>query len=234
MHADEAGRPHLLLVRTGAQDFREYLLRSLAAHYRIHLVLSVEPPWQRPYVHGWTVVPDTLDTAAMVATARAVHDRDPVRGVLCWDESRIPQAAAIAAALGLPGGDVDAIGRCRDKHLTRLALGAAGVPQPRSVQVERLEDALAAAARIGYPVVLKPHNLVSSMGVARVDTPADLPGHFADIRGIPIPELPDYQARVLIEECLLGEEISVDAAVHGGEVYPLVLARKRIGYPRER
>src|SRR4029079_7443904 len=36
---------------------------------------------------------------------------------------------------------------------------------------------------------------------------------------------------VLVEEYLTGEEISVDAAVHGGRPLPLFLARKEVVYP---
>ncbi|MDQ1584764.1 MAG: cyanophycin synthetase, partial [Actinomycetota bacterium] len=43
-----------------------------------------------------------------------------------------------------------------DKELTTRLLAAAGLPVPRSVSVRSVEQALAAARRIGYPVVCKP------------------------------------------------------------------------------
>jgi len=43
-----------------------------------------------------------------------------------------------------------------DKSLTNTLLGAAGLPVPRSELVRRVEDAVAAAGRMGYPVVVKP------------------------------------------------------------------------------
>jgi cyanophycin synthetase len=43
-----------------------------------------------------------------------------------------------------------------DKELTNRLLAAAGLPVPRSVSVRELDDALAAARRIGFPVVVKP------------------------------------------------------------------------------
>ena len=36
---------------------------------------------------------------------------------------------------------------------------------------------------------------------------------------------------MLVEECLTGPEVSVDAAVHAGEVLPMFTARKEVGYP---
>jgi len=231
MHADDAARPLLLVVRTGQRDFREYLLSSISSRYRVHMIMGVEPTWELDYISGWTIVEQSLDAPTMVAAAKGVNAREHVDGVLCWDETRILASAHVAAALGLPGGNPEAIIRCRDKHLTRVALDAAGVPQPRSRQVDSLDDALATAEQFGYPVVIKPRDLALSIGVVKVDTPEELTTHFARTSTLKVTELPDYRPPVLLEEFVSGEEISVDSAVHNGQVFPLVLARKEIGFP---
>ncbi|HEY0698314.1 MAG TPA: ATP-grasp domain-containing protein, partial [Micromonospora sp.] len=195
------------------------------------MFLGFEATWEREYVTGWTVLTDTLDTDAMVATARRLHETDPFDGVLCWDESRIVQATRVAAELGLPGVADEVTARVRDKHLTRQALAAGGVPQPGSVRVDTLTEALAAADRFGYPVILKPSDLALSMGVVRVDDAEQLTRFFDFTRGQLVDELPGYRVRVLVEEYAPGEEISVDVAVHRGEVFPLCGARKQIGFP---
>ncbi len=230
MHPNDAERPLLLLFRTGAQEFREYLLASIAPRYRVHIMSSKEPTWEPAYTTGWTLVRDTLDADEVVAAALELNSRDRIHGVLCWDESRIPNATRIAAALGLPGSDTGAVMRCRDKHLTRQALAAGGVPQPRSAQVDTVAEALATAEDFGYPVILKPADLALSLGVVRADTPAELSAYFEFTSGMTVPEVPDYRARVLVEEFADGLEISIDAAVHRGEVIPLVLARKTLGF----
>lgn len=231
MHADDAGRPLLLVIRTGMRYFREYLLSSIHTRYRVHMMLGVEPTWELDYITGYTIVEQSLDVPTLVAAARGVDARDRIDGVLCWDETRILAAAHVAEALGLPGGNPEAIKRCRDKHLTRQALAAAGVPQPQSTQVDSLEDALATAERFGYPVILKPRDLALSIGVVKVNTPEELTTYYAHTSGLKVVELPDYHPPVLLEEFVSGEEISVDAAIHNGHVYPLVLARKEIGFP---
>lgn len=227
----EPERPLLLLIRTGRREFREYLLAPIARHYRVHMFLGVAPSWELEYVDGATVINNTLDTEAMVAAARELHARDPIAGVFTWDESRLPQTARIAAALGLPGGDVRAVARCRDKHLTRQALAEAGVPQPGSVMVGSVAEALATAESFGYPVIIKPSDLAVSEGVVKVRNPAELEVHFAQTAGIRLAELPDYRVRVLVEEYVSGSEISVDCAVHRGQVFPLCVAHKEIGFP---
>ncbi len=223
-------KPHLLVVGTGARMFREYLLASIARDYRVHLYLTAEPTWETAYVTEWTVLASTTDAGLLVAAAAELHGRDPLDGVLCWDEARILPTAEVAAALGLPGSGVAAVGRCRDKHLTRRALDVARVPQPGSVLVADVESALAAAERIGYPVVLKPRALAASLGVVLVQDPGELRASFAFARDTTVPEAPAYDVSVLVEEYAEGPEVSVDCAVHGGRVLPLFLAHKRLGF----
>jgi len=86
------------------------------------------------------------------------------------------------------------------------------------------------ADEIGYPVVLKPRAMAASLGVVRVDTPQQLAARFAFARDTTVPGAWRYDV-VLVEEYLAGPEISVDSAVHGGQVFPMFVARKEVGYP---
>jgi biotin carboxylase len=224
-------RPLLVVVTAGLRVFREYLLALVGAAYRVHLLLGAEPDWETAYINSYTVLPDlleTVDATAMIEAVRALPEAPA--GVLAWDEARVLQAAKIATALGLPGMTEQTAMACRDKHLTRQALAGAGVPQPRSVLVDDLAAGLAAAAEIGYPVVLKPRAMAASLGVVRVDGPAELRALFGFARDTTLPGAWRYH-QVLVEEYLTGPEISVDSAVHRGEVLPMFVARKQIGYP---
>jgi biotin carboxylase len=224
------GRPHLLLVRSGQRELREYLLRPIAEHFRVHALTVQEPTWELPYLAGHERLPETLDREVLLAAVRRVHEADPLDGMISWQETHMPQLAYVADVLGLPGAGQDAAGRCRDKRLTRGALAAAEVPQPRSVPADSLEQALAAAEEIGYPVVIKPSDLVASFGVVRVDGPDEMPGRYAATSSIPVPSVPGYRVIVLVESYADGDEISVDSAVHAGTVHPLCLARTRTSF----
>ncbi|GIG60091.1 carboxylase [Longispora fulva] len=222
-------RPLVLMLRTGTRASREFLLRTMAERYRLHLFTSFEPSWELPYLTGWTqhLTRDPEDT---LAAARELHARDPISGVITYDEARVTQVAFVADGLGLPHAGLDAAAACRFKNLTRRALDAAGVPQPRSIPVTSLDEARVAAAEIGYPVVIKPHDLLAGMGVLRVDAPEELAERYADSTGNPVGGVPDYVYAPLVEECVTGEEISVDCALHGGELTVLCLARKENGF----
>jgi biotin carboxylase len=225
-------KPLVLVIATGGRDYREYLLRSIATRYRVHLIIGGEPSWEKRFITGWSIVDmtDTIGADEMVRAAAALAVQQRVSGVLSWDEARVLQAAKVARELGLPGGDPDMVLRCRDKHLTRRSLDAAGIPQAQSELVSGVDEALVAAERIGYPVVLKPRAMAASLGVVRVDDPAQLRAQFGFARDTTVPGAWTYETVVLVEELLTGEEISVDAAVHRGEVLPMFVARKQIGY----
>ncbi|MEO6504270.1 MAG: ATP-grasp domain-containing protein [Jatrophihabitantaceae bacterium] len=225
-------RPHLLVVSTGDRGFREYLLAGIATRCRIHLFLAAPPEWEAGHIDAATVLTDSLDAEEMIEAARRLHERDPIDGVLCWDEARIIAASKIAQALGLPGGDPEVVLACRDKHLTRQRLAAAGVAQPRSIVVDTLEQARQAAAEIGYPVVLKPRGIAASLGVVLARDENELREHFAFARETMAPGALAYdELAVLVEEYADGPEISVDSAVFHGRVHPICLAHKELGFP---
>ncbi|WP_198422509.1 ATP-grasp domain-containing protein [Streptomyces sp. QHH-9511] len=234
VHSTTEQPPLLLLIATGMRTYREYLLRSLSTEFRVHLFHVDEPSWEKEFISGWTVLPSTLDGPEMARAARELHEREPVSGVLCWDEGRIHAASYTAEALGLRNGDPAVIWRLRDKGQTRAALDAAGVAQPRSVPVKSLDEALAAADRVGYPAILKPRGLGASLGVVRVDDASQLRERFPFTAGMkgpdPEPLLYSTDQPVLVEEWVTGEEISVDAVVQDGKVVPLFIGRKVVGY----
>ncbi|WP_159941984.1 MULTISPECIES: ATP-grasp domain-containing protein [unclassified Nocardiopsis] len=228
--AGTGGRPTILLVGVVFEHYRGYLLRSVARVADVWLLAERETTWEDEYLVGSTVV-DTSDAPALIAAARRVARRRPVGGVLCWDELKMENSARIAADLGLPGVSADVVDRCRDKYRTRVLLGAAGVPQPRSALLLSPQHAARAAPRIGFPVVFKPRALGASMGVVRADSAEEVEGAYAHARAAHVPIARHYEAGVLVEQCVEGPEISVDSACVNGRVLPLFVARKQSGFP---
>jgi biotin carboxylase len=221
--------PLVILLGSGYHLYREYLLEAVSRACRVWLFLHQEPTWERPYVTGHTVV-DTLDSDSIIAAGKELSETMDVHGALCWDEVRMVQHADLVAALGLPGSPPDAVQRCRDKHLTRMALERAGVPQARSLKVATRDQAQAAAERIGYPVVIKPRALGASIGVALVSSPHELDEGFAQAREATEDGVGYFEEGVLVEEYMEGPEISVDSAILTGRVHALFLARKQLGF----
>lgn len=223
-------KPLIILVHSGYRPFREYLLAEVADHARLWLFLDQEPTWEKPFLLGHTVV-DTHDAEAMKAAALLVSARHDVAGVLGWHDLLMEQTAEVQAATGLPGSPLSAVALCRDKLGTRRALDAAGVPQAVSVPVVSEAGAREAAARIGYPVVVKPRALGASVGVRKAGTPEEASAAYTEASTVVMEGAPAYGRSVLVEEYLDGEEISVDVVVHDGTLRPLFVARKVSGFP---
>ena len=218
-----------MIISTGPRRYREYLFASMARHYRIHLVNTVAPTWELPYLVGHSVVEST-DVDLLRAAVAEVAAATAIDGVMSWDEARVHQAAVIAGELRLPTTPAEAVWRCRDKHQSRTALAAADLPQPRFALVGTASEAADAAERIGYPVIVKPRAAAASYGVALVGCPEEMAALFDFADTATVPHMPDYGQAVLVEEYLLGPEVSVDSAVVDGVVTPLFVARKRVGF----
>ncbi len=222
--------PLLIVISTGLRRYREYLLAAISTRYRIHLINTVEPTWESRYLVGSTLV-STTELELVSAAAAEVAAREPVAGVLSWDEARVHQAAAVAERLGLPTTPAEAVWRCRDKFQSRSALAVLGVPQPRFALVGGVEAALAQADRIGYPVVVKPRAAAASYGVSLVRSAQQVTECFGFADRATVPHMPDYDQAVLVEEYLDGPEVSVDCVVVAGRARPLFVGHKRTGYP---
>ncbi|MFJ1755057.1 ATP-grasp domain-containing protein [Kitasatospora sp. NPDC088134] len=225
----------VLVVGSGVRRYREYLLAGAARRHPVWLLDAAEPGWQLPYVEGAEVV-ELLDRARLIpdeaglfAAADRVAGRRKVAGVFSYDETLVMATARIAERLGLPGMSVEGADNCRNKHRTRQALTAAGLPQPRFALVGTVEQAREAAADIGFPLVLKPRGMGASIGVVRVDSVAELDAAFTVAERAGHGGAPAYEGGVLLEEFVHGPEISVDGASHGGEYRPFFLAHKTTG-----
>jgi biotin carboxylase len=227
----------VLLIGSGWHPYREYLLQGLARQSRIWLIDERAPSWQLPYLAGSSVVP-LLDEQRVVADRRGLIEAAlkvatdyKVAGVLTYDEMLVTTTARIAELLGVRGLTVAGAENCRDKARTRAALTLARLPQPRYAVVHDFEHAVEAAARIGYPLVVKPRGMGASVGVVRAEGPRDLQTAFAVTDRARRTGPPAYEDGMLIEEYLDGPEISIDAVVFDGEYQPFLLARKELGPP---
>jgi hypothetical protein len=218
----------VLVIGCGMRPYREYLLSSAGARHPLWLFSASELTWQRPHVRGGTVM-DLLDGDAVLAAARELAATTSVVGVLTWDEALITHTAHVADALGLPGPGIDGIEGCRDKFRSRRTLASAGIAQPQFEFARDEARAVAAADRIGYPVVVKPRGLGASIGVVLAADAAAVRNAFHAAEDASLIGAPAYRGGALIEEYLSGPEISIDGAVVGGAYIPLYVARKTVG-----
>jgi biotin carboxylase len=154
--------------------------------------------------------------------------------------------ATLAAERGLAYSPPEALAAATNKFLTRLSLGAAGVPDiPYGVAGD--EGSLVAVARaIGYPVILKPLTGVGSSLIFRCDDEVEarklwrralrrLPhAYYEHLRMAPhtftTPQGAvlhfDPSKSMLVERYLPGREASVECVAAGDDIVALVVHDK--------
>lgn len=190
-------------------------------------VLLARDPDRFPYLATDRIDARTVDTADPAAIRSACARLGaPVAGVTSSSEYFIGTAGEVARSLGLPHPDPDAVRACRDKVAQRARLREAGVPGAAAAGARTPAAAVAAAARIGLPVVVKP--AAGSGSVATRCCP-DLDTVAAAARTVLAAEpgalgLPPQEA-VVVEEYLPGAEYSVETF----DTYVLGITRKHLG-----
>jgi hypothetical protein len=220
----------LLVIGSGLKVYREYLVapihrRARSAGLDLVLLNNLKPTWQRDYFDE-IIVANVFDGEVMGATAREVAARRHIVGLMCWDEPLVLDAGLLAAEFGVPGLSVAGVLGCRDKQRTRSELTAAGLHQPAFELTTTVEQARAAAERIGHPVVIKPRAMGASIGVVFAADEAEVDEAFQVALSASKVDPGPYRASAIVEEYAPGPEISVDGAVHKGEYLPMFLARK--------
>lgn len=179
-------------------------------------------------------IPDTYDVDALCSAIAAVHAHRPVDAVISQCDPMMEALAEACEELGLRFTSARGVHNARDKGRTRELLEAAGVPSARFAVAHDVEDAVSAAGRIGYPVVVKPVSGMDSAMAVHTRSPAEVaaaadriltaaadPGVFPPLRAL-------LDRGVLVEEYLAGELVSAEIGVLDGAAHRfLVCGRSR-------
>ncbi|MFF2079066.1 acetyl-CoA carboxylase biotin carboxylase subunit family protein [Kitasatospora sp. NPDC058162] len=223
---DPNGPELVVLIGSGERAYREYAFKAISRVARIALVSTSEATWEREYVTAHRQVPDTTADSLVTAIGDLFAEHGGNVGVMTWAEVLLEDTAAAAERLGMRHMSPTAASNCRDKLSTRR-LQTTGLV--RFARVDSQEEALAAAEAFGFPVVVKPRSLAGSVGVAQAATREELVEHFAMTAASSFPGLTPLGGSI-VEEFVDGPEISVDSVVFRGEVQPVNVARKRLGF----
>ena len=210
----------LLLVPTETYRAKDFL--AAAERLGVDVVVGSERRQAMADLMGdrAVVVPfANLDVAVEIIAA--VHARRPLDAVLAVDDQGLVVAAAASARLGLAHNPIDAVAATRDKATLRARLAAAAVAQPDYRVVAPGQSVAAAAARIGYPCVVKPVSRSGSQGVIRVDDRFEASAAAERVRAIVGPVEP-----ILVEGFVAGVEVAVEALLVDGVLEVLAVFDK--------
>lgn len=182
----------------------------------------------RHRLYGYEQVGSVCDEKAMLETVRRVQAREWVDRLEATIEAHILPVAHVREACGIPGTTVRTAWLCRDKPSMKEALREAGIATAQSVGATSAEEARAFAARVGYPLILKPRASAGASGTVRVDDAAGLEKAISQMAL-------DKGASVAVEEFIEGHEGFYDTMTIDGKVvhefvshyYPGVLEAMR-------
>jgi D-alanine-D-alanine ligase len=188
--------------------------RSLERHVSLKSGARVEEALRRL---GHDVVPIDVDVdlvarltqAGPEAAFVALHGRDGEDGTV----------QELLEAMGIPytGSRVSGCIRASDKVLAKHAMRDAGIPTPdffafsetafKGLGVAQAVPAI--AARLGFPLVVKPASQGSALGIKFASSPANVPGALLAAFS--------YDRKVLLERYVDGRELAISILEQNGE-----------------
>ncbi len=111
------------------------------------------------------------------------------------------------------GTDCDAIERAENRDSFEKILRGLGIPQPEGCAVTKIEDGVAAAKRIGYPVLVRPSFVLGGRAMQIVGDEQQLRHYLKTAVEI------DEDKPVLVDKYIVGKEVEVDAICDGRNVF---------------
>ena len=111
------------------------------------------------------------------------------------------------------GTDIDAINNAEDRKLFENIMNKVGIPQPEAEAVTDIEAGVAAANRIGYPVLVRPSFVLGGRAMQIVGNEETLRHYLRSAVEI------NEKSPVLVDKYIMGKELEVDAICDGKDVF---------------
>ncbi len=111
------------------------------------------------------------------------------------------------------GTDCEAIEKAENRDSFEKVLKSLNIPQPEGQAVTKIEDGVKAAARIGYPVLVRPSFVLGGRAMQIVADEEQLRHYLKTAVEI------DEDKPVLVDHYIQGKEVEVDAICDGTDVF---------------
>lgn len=111
------------------------------------------------------------------------------------------------------GTDTESIFRAEDRDAFEEVLKELDIPHPTGIAVTNIEDGVAAANRIGYPVLVRPSFVLGGRAMEIVANEKMLVHYLKNAVAV------DADRPVLVDKYIVGKEVEIDAVCDGKSVF---------------
>ena len=159
----------------------------------------------------------TIDIEAAIEAAK----RHKVEGVMTLaTDMPMRTVAAVAKECGLVGVTEETAKKATDKSVMREVLKIAGVPIPKFFRVTDKEEFKAAVEKIEGSFMVKPADSSGSRGILKVEDRTDIDSAYEYTKQF------SRNGIVIVEEFMVGPEVSVETLAIDGEVHVIQITDK--------
>ena len=137
-------------------------------------------------------------------------------GVICslGGQTAINLAAPLARrGVNIIGTDCEAINRAEDRYAFEEVISSLQIPHPTGAAVTDIESGVKTAARIGYPVLVRPSFVLGGRAMEIVAGEESLRHYLRNAVAV------DVDKPVLVDKYYVGKEVEVDAICDGEQVF---------------
>jgi biotin carboxylase len=221
MEGNKNKQKHLVLLGTGSS--RAFGLKTIIERADVYFTLVEKPPSKIDF--RFCDYPIMVDPENFPETLRALKTLNKVRkidGVLTFCQHLVETTSKIADFFGLPGISPEVAVNSVNKHRMKIIFKKKHVPTAKFEIAKNFTQFVSALKGFKMPVVIKPTDISGSTGVILVNT-----SDTAKLQLLYNEAIKYSKSKlVLIEEYLIGEEVSVESATYCGETEILTVTDK--------
>lgn len=181
----------------------------------------------RSWMHHYEQIGSVTDVEQLTAVVRKLQGMVWVDRLESTIEAHMLPTAIVREKTGIPGTSVHTTWLCRDKPSMKEALRKAGVPTAASTAASTLAEVREFAARVGYPIILKPRDAAGAAATSRVDSEHELEAALSlfgpGVQSVAVEEFVEGHEG-FYDTITIGATVAVDFASH---YYPNVLEAMR-------
>ncbi len=199
------------------------ILQLPAIEKAVEMGLKVVALDMNPDAVGFSVpgvikeVISTIDIPDAIDAAKKYH----IDGVMTLaTDMPMRTVAAVARECGLVGISEETAVKATDKSVMRETLKEAGVPVPVFYKAQNQNEYIDAVNHMHDTFMVKPADSSGSRGILKVDNKEDA------VRAYKYTKSFSRNGIVVVEECMIGPEVSVETLAYDGEVHVIQITDK--------